>query len=219
MLRRNRLPVAGARGFTLVEVMITITVLGILLAIGLPSMRQMLQNSQVRTAAETTLAGLQFARTEAIRRNESIRFQFVSDLTSGCTVSASGTSWVVNLAGGGTPAGKCDTTPIDPSTATSSLASGNPGILQVKSGAESTAKATISATSGGAAANLVTFNGVGRATTGSVDTINIQHVSDACDTATGGTVRCLRILVSTGGIIKMCDPSRTDTTDPRFCAL
>ena len=57
------------RGFTLVEVMISITVLGIILMLGLPAFGTWLQNQQLRAASEGMLNGLQTARAEAIRRN------------------------------------------------------------------------------------------------------------------------------------------------------
>ena len=44
-------------------------VLGIMLALGLPSFVETIQNMQVRTAAESILDGLQIARSEAVRRN------------------------------------------------------------------------------------------------------------------------------------------------------
>ena len=200
------------RGFTIIELMITIAILGILLAIGLPSMGKMLQNGQIRTAAESAAAGLQFARNEAIRRNAPVRFQLTSDLTAACTQSSTGTSWVVSLA---TPAGACNTAPVDPSA----LTPASPAILQKRSGTEGTPRATLAGTSGGAAATTITFNGVGRlAGTGNIDTLNFAHVSETCEHASG-TMRCLRLIVSTGGTIKMCDPKVTDTTDPRYCAL
>jgi type IV fimbrial biogenesis protein FimT len=201
------------RGFTLVELMIVIAVLGILMMIGLPNMTLMFKNGQVRTAAESAAAGLQTARNEAIRRNATVRFQLTSDLTSSCALSSSGTSWVVSLA---TPAGACNATPVDPSD----TAPANPAIIQTRSGAEGTTKATVSGTdSAAAAATTVTFNGVGRVSGSGIATIDFAHVTDACQhAATPGPIRCLRILVSTGGTIKMCDPN-VAATDSRFCGL
>ena len=62
------------RGFTLVELLIGITVLGILLTLGAPSFMVWMQNTQIRTAADAVLNGLQLARTEAIRRNKTVQF-------------------------------------------------------------------------------------------------------------------------------------------------
>ena len=78
------------RGFTLIELMITLTVLGILFAVGFPSMSAWLQNSQIRTAAEGGLNGLQLARAEAVRRNAGVQLAF--DANGG---------WTANVVAGG----------------------------------------------------------------------------------------------------------------------
>lgn len=61
----------------------------------------------------------------------------------------------------------------------------------------------------------VTFNGLGRTTLANSGEINISNASGTCETA-GGDVRCLRILVSTGGKLRMCDPKRA-LGDPAGC--
>jgi type IV fimbrial biogenesis protein FimT len=91
-------------GFSLIELMIVVVIAALLLMIGLPNMNIWLNNTKMRTAGETVLTGLQLARAEAVRRNATVRFQLVSDLTSACTLSMSGTSWVVSLADPPTPA-------------------------------------------------------------------------------------------------------------------
>jgi type IV fimbrial biogenesis protein FimT len=50
-------------------------------------------------------------------------------------------------------------------------------------------------------------------------TYQITSVNGACLSA-GGNVRCLNIVVSPGGQMRMCDPSRTSTAnnnDPMAC--
>ena len=79
-----------ARGFTLIELAITVSVLGFLIMMGLPAMTEWLQNLQIRTAADVALQGLQTARAEAVQRNVPVRFQYVTTLESDCTYAAAG---------------------------------------------------------------------------------------------------------------------------------
>ena len=88
---------SAADGFSLIELMITLAVLGMLIMIALPNMGTWIQNTQIRTAAEGMQAGLQLARAEALKRNTTVRFQLVDTLTSACAVSATGRNWVVSL--------------------------------------------------------------------------------------------------------------------------
>ena len=59
-------------GFTLIELMIAVAVGGILLSVGLPSMRDMLLNQKLRTAASDMHLSLMLARSEAIKRNADV---------------------------------------------------------------------------------------------------------------------------------------------------
>ena len=62
-------------GFTLLELMITVAVLGVLAALALPSFQSVLEGRRLVGAAENLFADLQFARSESIKRNVVIRFQ------------------------------------------------------------------------------------------------------------------------------------------------
>jgi len=56
------------RGFTLIELMITIIVLGILVALAAPSFRTMIINQQSEAIGEDLVTAFQLARSEAVRR-------------------------------------------------------------------------------------------------------------------------------------------------------
>lgn len=200
MLRRAHL------GMSLIELMIGITIMALLLMIGLPNMSIWLNNTQIRTTGETLLAGLQLARTEAVKRNQIVRFQMVSDLTGGCAITAGGKSWVVSL---DDPAGDCDAAPSDTVA---------PRILQARSGSEGTERTTVTATP----AATAYFNGLGRLSSpgGAANLTQVlitNPVGGTCEHVDGGPMRCLRIDISVGGEAKMCDPAVTDATDPRIC--
>ncbi len=190
-------------GFTLIELLITVAVLGIVLMIALPNMGTWIQNTQIRTSAEAMQNGLMLARAEALKRNTTVRFQLVSDLSSTCTYSDTGRNWVVSLndASGACDAGASDTTA--------------PFIIQKRSGMEGSPNAEVSATGG----STVLFSGLGRAMAGSLTEINVRNtVNGACKTPAGNEpMRCLRVTVSPGGGVRMCDPAVNEATDPRMC--
>jgi len=61
------MPSVRHSGFTLIELMVTIAVLAVLLALGLPSFQQSLRSNRVATATNEMIASLSLARSEAIR--------------------------------------------------------------------------------------------------------------------------------------------------------
>jgi type IV fimbrial biogenesis protein FimT len=85
------------RGFTLVELMVTVSLLGLLLALAAPSFTSMLRNAQARSVAETLQSGLRLAQAEAVRLNRQVVFALTeSEATStGGVVAAStnGRKW------------------------------------------------------------------------------------------------------------------------------
>ena len=72
------------RGFNLLEVLVSLAIVSILLALGVPSFSQFLQNRKVRSAADGVLQGLSLAKVEAIRRNTRVQIAITAD-----------TGWVV----------------------------------------------------------------------------------------------------------------------------
>ena len=186
-------------GFTLIELMIAITIVSVLLVIGFPEAVNWIQNTKIRSSAESISNGLQLARAEAVRRNTSVRFQLVDSLTSSCATTATGSNWVVSLAD---PSGACDVAPSDTVA---------PQIVQKKSSAEGSTNVVITAGS----PNVV-FNGLGRVTLGA-NTIQVTNpTGGACFAA--GPMRCLNVVVQPGGQIRMCDPNPAiPVGDTRHC--
>ena len=170
-----------------------------------------LQNAQIRTSAETMQMGLQFARAEALRRNVPVRFQLVDSLAGGCALSATGTSWVVNL-GDLDVTGACDAAESEDV---------DPRILQKRSGAEGTPNAAVE--SAGDAKSLV-FNGLGRVSPAfavlPITRIDVKNPAGGDCQENKGRMRCLRLTVSNGGEVRMCDPAVDPAiyvNDPRLC--
>lgn len=77
-------PRAQSAGFTLTELMIAVAILGTVVAMGMPSFRQMLRSAEIRSVAESVANGLQRARAEAVARNTRVQFAL-----------GAGTAWTV----------------------------------------------------------------------------------------------------------------------------
>lgn len=63
---------ASIKGFTLIELMIALTIGGILLAIGVPSFKYTILTNRVKTAASDFHTSIMLARSEAIKLNRDV---------------------------------------------------------------------------------------------------------------------------------------------------
>ncbi|MBL0166959.1 MAG: GspH/FimT family pseudopilin [Propionivibrio sp.] len=193
----------------MIELLIGVAVLGILLALGASSFRVWIGNMRIRTTAEAIQNGLQLARGEAVRRNALVRFQLVNDLTAGCALTLTTSNWIVSY---DNPAGACDAALLrDDVPVNDAVNNPAPRILQRRTAAEGSGNVLVAAEQ-----STFTFNGLGRlaavpATNPVV--INVQPVAAVGDCT---TMRCLRVTVTVGGQIRMCDPNRP-AGDPQLC--
>jgi len=197
------------RGFTLVEMAITLTVLGLMLMLAMPTIGVWISNARIRNATEAIQTGLQTARLEAVRRNQSVSFYLVSltdanVMDNSCALSSSSGSWVISTS---SPAGKCAG-----AAALASRAIGDAGgQVRVTAGhsTDTTNKTTV-----GSSATTVTFNGFGRIanTDTAVNRIKVTGPTDGVNYVN------LMLIVDSGGGVRMCDPrSSIADTDPRKC--
>jgi len=67
---RNRNTIT--KGFTLIELMVTMALVAILMAVAVPSMRDFQRNSQLTAFANTMLATINAAKSEAMKRGRSV---------------------------------------------------------------------------------------------------------------------------------------------------
>ena len=93
-------------GFTVIEVLVTLSVLGVFLSVGAGSFGGFMEKNRLKAAAEGISSDLHFARSEAVSRGtgNSVNVSFTTD---------GGTSWCYGL----TTAASCDCTITDTTNA------------------------------------------------------------------------------------------------------
>lgn len=182
-------------GFNLIELMVTLTVLAVMISLGAPGFSEWLQSQRLRASAEAITNGLQVARGEAIRQNLAVTLGLEPPTTA----------WTACLA---------TVAPCDSTTPSGSF-------IQNKSAQEGSGDAKVAATPGGAI--LVTFSPLGNVVSNpdgsaSLKQVDVFYSDPALCSANGGTMRCLRVVISPAGSIRMCDPTPTVVApDPRAC--
>lgn len=203
-------------GISIVEIIVGLAILGIGMAWAIPSYSVWMQNMQIRNMAESIVAGLQIARSEALARDGRAEF-VLTDLDPSNSIaqtdlsalaSETGINWMV----------RAFTTPGSPTTY---------AYVAGRSGAESSANATVLAGDNSFAGGLgaVTFDGFGRlARDGNGTLANadgsapITKICVKSSTLSGPSgARYLEINIGASGQVKMCDPLVTDAADPRRC--
>jgi type IV fimbrial biogenesis protein FimT len=83
------------RGFTLIELMVTVATAAILTSIALPAMRTFFQNDRLWTEQNSIVLSLNAARSEAIKQNASVSVCPSSDGATCNNSSAWANGWVV----------------------------------------------------------------------------------------------------------------------------
>lgn len=87
-------PAIAGRGFSLIELMVTLAVAAIMLSLAGPGMSQLLANSRIATQSNDMVANLALARSEAIKRG--VRTTLCpSDSGTACTATAWSTGYLV----------------------------------------------------------------------------------------------------------------------------
>jgi len=196
------------RGFSLVELMVAIAVLMLLMLAAMPGIGTWLDNTRIRNQADSIVGGLQAARAEAVRTNQSVSFWLAGStstpgaLDDTCALSATTASWVVSVT---SPANNC----------AGWLATTPALIVSSRAMGEDSGHVSVHAWQSDLAtdATSVTFNGFGRiANSNPIAQIDLDGLG-------GKTYRKLRIKISPAGSVRVCDPAVSlASTDPRKCS-
>jgi type IV fimbrial biogenesis protein FimT len=181
------------RGFTLIELMIALSLFAILLVLAGPIYADFMGNSQIRNAGENTLAGIRTAQSNAIHNNQATKFVLDTTAAGGWSVFA-----------------------YDDETSLFAVAAAS-----TYRWTEGAAKTTVTVTPAGA--TTLTFDGLGRVVangypqvpdgTASITRIDVTNSSVS-------TPRQLAVLVTALGgatATKLCDLAVL-APDPRSCS-
>lgn len=196
------------QGFTIIEMAVTITIMALLMFTAVPNITSWLDNTRIRNTTESLQNGLQAARAEAVRRNQSISFWLVSTnegagLDNSCTLTGASASWVVSV---NDPTGQCGAAPS--TTASPMLVTG-------RAASDGSARTTVTAvqSDGTTEATRVTFNGFGQMTNADA----VRQIDITGNDSSNTTYRKLRVVITKAGMVRMCDTKVTNDGDPRKC--
>ena len=192
-------------GFTLIEMLVAMTLMALLMALAMPSMTEWVRNSKVRAVSDALQNGLRMAQAEALRRSRQTVFSLTnaSAPQAGVAATANGSNWSIN--------------------ALPSMSAGESGVF-VQSGVLADVGAGVQIT--GPAS--ICFNSIGRlvANNGAVLTGITGGATCATtseptyDITVSGSDRPMRVLVALGGQVRMCDPAKTlSASNPDGCPL
>lgn len=192
-------------GITLLELLVSISILGILATLAVPSFATFLANTRLRTVVDNLQSGLQVARMEALKRNETTAFLLLD----------SQNNWMVNRAYHASSNPTIDSASISRSGNGTVCAGGSatPASYQLQRNCGENQGVTVisnfNATNPG-----VLFDSQGRAWLLSGDTLPSYAAFDLCASNTSSK---FAIAITAGGQTRSCDRSITSITDPRYC--
>jgi type IV fimbrial biogenesis protein FimT len=193
-------------GFTLIEMVVAMTIFGILVALTVPTMRVWICNAKVRAVADALQNGVRLAQAESLRRSRQLVFSLTNSTTPQTgtfNAATNGNYWAIM------------TIPA--------MTDGTETAAFVESGVLSSTSANVQVT--GPAE--ICFNSVGRLVTnastgvagGSCTAPAVGVPPQLAYVITvAGADHPLQVEVALGGQVHLCDPSQTlSSTNPYGC--
>lgn len=85
------------RGFTLIELLVTLTVAAILLGVAVPNFSAFLQNNRLTSQANDFVTLLNYARSEAVKRNSSVTVCASANANAANPACSGATTWETGI--------------------------------------------------------------------------------------------------------------------------
>jgi type IV fimbrial biogenesis protein FimT len=80
------------RGFTITEMMLVVAIVVVLAALAAPTFQTVLDRQRIRSAASNLNTDIQYARSEAVRKNDKVTMSFSASTTPWCYGIVTGTA-------------------------------------------------------------------------------------------------------------------------------
>lgn len=186
----------GNRGFSIIELVIAMAIMGVLLSLGLPAFSTYVENTRLRSVVETFLTAMESAKGTAATQNSQVEVLLTSANTAASLLTAeastTGEGWMVRTA---------DRARFIEGRSLIEGARGNQPTIVVTGTVGS-----------------VTFTPLGGTTLAAMAIFSFTNpTAGACVSgAPAGPIRCLNVQVSPTGRVKMCDPAVV-SPDTRAC--
>jgi type IV fimbrial biogenesis protein FimT len=190
------------KGFTLLELIVTLTVASILTALAIPNFSLWIANSRVRTSAEAMQNGLRLALSEAVRQNRRVAFKLTNNAPSTtATPAANGANWVIQ------------TVPLITNLVgtTATLES----VVFIQGGQFGNTAQNVSINSNGISqitftpfGNVLPIAGIAFPLTVTFSPMNLTLANGS---------RPISVTINQGGAIRLCDTTKQITTSPDGC--
>jgi len=189
-------------GMNIIELMVTVAIVGLVMALAGPSAITWLQNTQLRNAAESVLVGIQNARTEALKRNTFVAFRLTDPNSTAWTVC------VYDVV--------ADACSLTASNATVNQKSATEGSLNARAGADTVQSDSAAALSAGSGLPAqVVFDSFGRLAATAPN--NVRRVDLRNIVLSAAEERRLVIYIGQTGQVRMCDPQLVLANNPQGC--
>jgi type IV fimbrial biogenesis protein FimT len=204
----------SASGFTMIEMIVTLTIFAILVALAVPSMKAWIASTKVRAVADGLQNGMRLAQAESLRRSRQVVFALTTSANpqadfsaNNLTAANNGSSWVVV-----TVPSMVDGSGSDSAFVASGVLTTNGAAVAITGPAE------------------VCFNSVGRLITNGATGVNGGTCVPANAgnngtapkynyTVTSNGGQQMNVQLALGGQVHLCDPTQTlSNSNPYGCA-
>jgi type IV fimbrial biogenesis protein FimT len=203
----SRISIKSELGFSVTELMIAITILGIMMAVGLPSLFSWLNATRAKSLTEFYIEGMRLAREGAIKHNGASRLVLSTNTTNGQF------DWQVDWCSP-ISTSACDESGVWSTTKSAvSTVAGQPSGFSVFRSADGLPASTLIAPSTNSQTTEVYFTSVGWINTNVEKKTNIRAL---LFTPSSTEILPEQIVITLSGIAERCNPTAT-APDSRAC--